>query len=85
MRIVSDGINTGVRIIRSTCPSQRYAYCQPLHLLTPAFAQHIGMDSITTVCNSLLKVTKIPGFNVASLSLQEPLKMQSAVVGVRVR
>jgi hypothetical protein len=36
-----------------------YAFSQPLYHVSVDFDQHIGIDSSTTVCNSLPKVTKI--------------------------
>jgi hypothetical protein len=40
-----------------------YAFSQPLYNVCADFAEHIGIDSSTTVCNSLPKVTKISHFN----------------------
>jgi hypothetical protein len=40
-----------------------YAFSQPLYHGCADFAQHIGIDSSTTVCNSLSKVMKISDFN----------------------
>jgi hypothetical protein len=48
-----------------------YAFSQPLYHVCGDFAQHIGIDSGTTVCNSLPKVTKISDFNSIHLCLQE--------------
>jgi hypothetical protein len=39
------------------------AFSQPLYRVCADFAQHIGIDSSTTVCNSRHKVTKISDFN----------------------
>jgi hypothetical protein len=48
-----------------------YAFSQLLYHVSADFAQHIGMDSSTTVCNSLPKVTKISDFNTIHRCLQE--------------
>jgi hypothetical protein len=40
-----------------------YAFSQPLYHVCADFVQRIGIDSSTTVCNSLPKVTKISDFN----------------------
>jgi hypothetical protein len=40
-----------------------YAFSQSLYHVCEDFAQHIGIDSSTTVCNSLPKVTKLADFN----------------------
>jgi hypothetical protein len=48
-----------------------YAFSQPLYHVYVDFAQHIGIDSSTTVCNSLPKVTKISDFNSIHRCLQE--------------
>jgi hypothetical protein len=40
-----------------------YAFSQPLCRVRADSAQHIGIDSSTTVCNSLPKVTMISDFN----------------------
>jgi hypothetical protein len=40
-----------------------YAFSQPLYHASADFAQQIGIDSSTTVCNSLPKVTKVSDFN----------------------
>jgi hypothetical protein len=60
-----------------------YAFSQPLYHVCADFAQHIGVDSSTTVCNSLAKVTKISDFNSIHLCLQESPKCK--VQGVKVR
>jgi hypothetical protein len=39
-----------------------YAFYQPLCNVCADFAQHIGIDSSATVCNSLPKVTEDLGF-----------------------
>jgi hypothetical protein len=36
-----------------------YAFSQSLYHVCADFAQHIGIESNTTVCNSLAKVTEI--------------------------
>jgi hypothetical protein len=51
-----------------------YAFYQPLYHVCADFAEHIGIDSSTTVCNSLPKVTKISHFNSMHLCLQESPK-----------
>jgi hypothetical protein len=40
-----------------------YAFSQLLYHVCADFTLHIAIDSSTTVCNSLLKVTKISDFN----------------------
>jgi hypothetical protein len=40
-----------------------YTFSQPLCHICAYFGQHIGTDNSTTVCNSLLKVTKTSDFN----------------------
>jgi hypothetical protein len=40
-----------------------YAFSQPLYHVCACFAQHIGIDSSTTVCSSLPTVTKIADIN----------------------
>jgi nitrate reductase gamma subunit len=40
-----------------------YPFSQPLYHVSVDFAQHIGIDSRTTVYNYLPKVTKISDFN----------------------
>jgi hypothetical protein len=51
-----------------------YAFSQPLYQVWADSAQHIGIDSSTTVCNSLPKVTKISDINSIYLFLQESQK-----------
>jgi hypothetical protein len=51
-----------------------YAISQQLYHVCADFAQHIGTDSSTIVCNSLPKVTKISDFNSIHLCLQESPK-----------
>jgi hypothetical protein len=46
-----------------------YAFSQPLYHVCADFAPHIGIDSSTTVYNSLPKVTKISDFNSIHLCL----------------
>jgi hypothetical protein len=60
-----------------------YAFPQPLCHVCADFDQHIGIDSSTTVCNSLPKVTKISDFKSIHLCLQEFPKCK--VQGVKVR
>jgi hypothetical protein len=40
-----------------------YAFYHLLYQVCADFAQHIGIDNSTTVCNSLPKVTTISDFN----------------------
>jgi hypothetical protein len=40
-----------------------YAFSQSLYHVCADFAQHIGIDSSTTVCNYLPKLTKLSDFN----------------------
>jgi hypothetical protein len=47
------------------------AFSQPPYHVCADFSQRIGIDSSTTVCNSLPKVTKISEFNSIHLFLQE--------------
>jgi hypothetical protein len=54
-----------------------YAFSQPLYHVCADFAQHIGIDSSTTVCNSLPKMTKTSEFNSIHLCLQESLEALS--------
>jgi hypothetical protein len=51
-----------------------YAFYQPLYHVCADFSQHTGIDSSTTVCNSLPKVTKISDFNSIHQCLQESPK-----------
>jgi hypothetical protein len=53
-----------------------YAFSRPLCHVCADFAQHIGMDSSTTFCNSLPKVTKISDFTAYTCAFRIP-KMQS--------
>jgi hypothetical protein len=48
-----------------------YAFSQPFYHVCSDFAQHIGIESSTTVCNSLPMVMKISDFNSLHLCLQE--------------
>jgi hypothetical protein len=61
-------------IICSICSPRHYAFSQPLYHVCADFVQHIGIDSSTTICNSLPKVTKISDFNSNHLCLQESPK-----------
>jgi hypothetical protein len=54
-----------------------YAFSQPLYHVCADFAQRIGIDSSTTVCNYLPKVTKMSDFNSIHLCLQESLEAPS--------
>jgi hypothetical protein len=40
-----------------------YAFSQPLYHVCADFAQHIGINSSPSVCNSLPKVTEIANYN----------------------
>jgi hypothetical protein len=40
-----------------------YPFSQPLYHICADFAQHIGIDSSTTIRTSLPKVTKVSDFN----------------------
>jgi hypothetical protein len=60
-----------------------YTFSQPRYNVCADFAQHIGIDSSTTVCNSLPKVTKISDFNSIHLCLQG--SPECKVQGVKVR
>jgi hypothetical protein len=59
------------------------AFSQPLFHVCADFAQHIGIDSSTRVCNTQRKVSKISDFNSIHLWLQESPKCE--VQGVKVR
>jgi hypothetical protein len=48
------------------------------------FSQRIGIDSSTTVCNSLPKVTKISNFNSKHLCLQETPKYKVSTLSSNV-
>jgi hypothetical protein len=48
-----------------------YAFSQPLYHVWADSAQHTGIDSSTTVCNSLPKVTKFSDFKSIHRCLQE--------------
>jgi hypothetical protein len=49
-----------------------HAFSQPLYHVCADFAQHIGIDSSTTVCNSMPEMLKISDFNSIHRCLQEP-------------
>jgi hypothetical protein len=59
-----------------------YTFSQPLYHVCADFAQHIGIDTSTTACNSLPKVTKILDFNSIQLCLQESPKCKVIVIVV---
>jgi hypothetical protein len=61
-----------------------YAFSQPLYHICADFAQHIGIDSSKTVCNSLPKVTKISDFNSINLCLQESPKCKVSALSSNV-
>jgi hypothetical protein len=61
-----------------------YAFSQPLYHVRADFAQHIGMDSSTTVCNSLPKMTMISDFNSVHLCLQESTKCKASTLSSNV-
>jgi hypothetical protein len=61
-----------------------YAFSQPLYQVCADFAQHIGIDSSTTVCNSLPKVTKISDFNSMHLSHKESPKCKVSTLSFNV-
>jgi hypothetical protein len=48
-----------------------YSFSQPLYHVYADFAQHIGIDGSTEICNFLLKVMKISDFNSIHRCLQE--------------
>jgi hypothetical protein len=52
-------------------PDTLRIFSADLPCLCADFAQHFGIDSSTTVSNSLPKVTKISDFNIIHLCLQE--------------
>jgi hypothetical protein len=57
---------------------------QPLYNFYADFAQNIGIDSSTAVCNSLPNVTKILDFNSIHLCLQESPKCQVSTLSSNV-
>jgi hypothetical protein len=61
-----------------------YSFSQPLYHVCSDFAQHIGIDSNTTVCNSLPKVPKISDVNSIHLCLQESLKCKVSTLSSNV-
>jgi hypothetical protein len=61
-----------------------YAFSQPLYHVCTGFAQHIGIDSSTTFCNSLPKVTKMSDFNRIHLRLQESPKCKVSTLSSNV-
>jgi hypothetical protein len=61
-----------------------YAFSQPLYHVCTYFAQHIGIDSSTTACNSLPRVTKISDFNSIHLCLQESPKCEVSTLSSNV-
>jgi hypothetical protein len=54
-----------------------YAFSQPLYHACADFAQHIGIDSSTTVCNSLPKVTEISDFTAYTCVFRNPQNAKS--------
>jgi hypothetical protein len=52
-------------------PDTLCIFSAALPCLCVDFAQHIGIDNSTTICNSLPKVTKISDFNSIHMCLQE--------------
>jgi hypothetical protein len=61
-----------------------YALCHPLYHVNADFAQHIGIDSSTTVCNSLPKVMKILDFNSIHPCLQDSPKCKVSTLSSNV-
>jgi hypothetical protein len=61
-----------------------YLFSQPPYHVCADFAQHTGIDSSTTVCNSLPKVMKISDFNSIHLCLQESPKCKVSTLSSRV-
>jgi hypothetical protein len=61
-----------------------YALSQPLYHICEDFAQHIGIDSGTTVSNSLPNVLKISDFNSMHLCLQESPKCKVSTLSSNV-
>jgi hypothetical protein len=53
-----------------------YASSEPLYHVLADSAQHVGMQSSTTVCHSLPKVTKVSDFHSIHLCLQESRKRE---------
>jgi hypothetical protein len=58
-----------------------YTFSQPLYNVCADFAQHIGMDSSSTMCSFLPTVTNIS--DLKNLCLQESPKCK--IQGVKVR
>jgi hypothetical protein len=61
-----------------------YAFSQPLYHVCADFSQHIGIDSSTTVCNSLSTVTKTSDFNSVHRCLQESPKCKVSALSSNV-
>jgi hypothetical protein len=61
-----------------------YTFSQPLYHVCADFSQHIGIDSSTTVCNYLPKVTNISDFNSVHLCLQESPKCKVSTLSSNV-
>jgi hypothetical protein len=78
------GILFIIYMICSICSPRHYAFSQPLYRVCADFAQHIGIDSSVTVCNSLPKVTKISDFNTIHLRLQESPKFKVSTLSSNV-
>jgi hypothetical protein len=73
-----------IYIIFSICSPRHYAFSKPLYHVCADFAQHIRIDSSTTVCYSLPKVTKISHFNSIHLCLQESPKCKGSTLSSNV-
>jgi hypothetical protein len=61
-----------------------HARSQPLYHVCEDLARHIGIDSSTTVCNSLPKVTKISDFNRMHLCLHGSPKCKISTLSCNV-
>jgi hypothetical protein len=78
------GILFIIYIVCSVCSPRLYTFSQPLYHVCVDFAQHIGIDSSTTVCNSLRKVMKVSDFNAIHLCLQESAKCKVSTLSSNV-
>jgi hypothetical protein len=78
------GILFIIYIICSICSPRQYVFSQPLCHVCADFAQHIGIDSSTIVCDSLPKVTKISDFNSIHRCLQESPKYKVSTLSSNV-
>jgi hypothetical protein len=64
--------------------TQLYKFSQPLYHICADFAQHMVLNSSTTLCNSLLKVRKVSDFNSIQMCLQESPKCKVSALSSNV-